>query len=47
MSERLRAGGRALDYGCGSGRVAIALKKAFATADVHGYDVDAQSIARA
>jgi 2-polyprenyl-3-methyl-5-hydroxy-6-metoxy-1,4-benzoquinol methylase len=46
-TDRLRAGGRALDYGCGSGRGAIALKKAFAAADVHGYDVDAQSIARA
>jgi len=45
--ERLRAGGRALDYGCGSGRVAIAIKKAFSSAEVHGYDVDAQSIARA
>jgi ubiquinone/menaquinone biosynthesis C-methylase UbiE len=47
VTERLAAGGRALDYGCGSGRVAIALKKAFPAADVHGYDVDAQSIARA
>src|SRR3954454_13850218 len=45
--ERLRAGGRVLDYGCGSGRVAIAIKKAFPSAEVHGYDVDAQSIARA
>src|SRR4051812_1394192 len=45
--ERLRAGGRVLDYGCGSGRVAIAIKKAFPTAQVAGYDVDAQSIARA
>jgi SAM-dependent methyltransferase len=45
--ERLRAGGRVLDYGCGSGRVAIAIKKAFPAAQVAGYDVDAQSIARA
>src|SRR5689334_20646987 len=45
--ERLRAGGRVLDYGCGSGRVALAIKKAFPAADVHGYDVDAQSVARA
>jgi 2-polyprenyl-3-methyl-5-hydroxy-6-metoxy-1,4-benzoquinol methylase len=45
--ERLRAGGRALDYGCGSGRVALAIKKAFPAAEVHGYDVDARSIARA
>jgi len=45
--ERLRAGGRALDYGCGSGRVALAIKKAFPAAEVFGYDVDAPSIARA
>ncbi|MBW8907216.1 MAG: class I SAM-dependent methyltransferase [Betaproteobacteria bacterium] len=45
--ERLLAGGRVLDYGCGSGRVAIAIKKAFPSAEVHGYDVDAQSMARA
>ena len=44
---RLRAGGRVLDYGCGSGRVAIAIKKGFPAAQVAGYDVDAQSIARA
>ena len=47
VTERLAAGARALDYGCGCGRVAIALKKAFPAADVHGYDVDAQSITRA
>src|SRR2546423_9204138 len=47
VTERLAAGGRALDYGCGSGRVAIAIKKAFAAAEVSGYDVDAQSIERA
>jgi ubiquinone/menaquinone biosynthesis C-methylase UbiE len=45
--ERLRAGGRVLDYGCGSGRVAIAVKKAFPATQVAGYDVDTQSIARA
>ncbi|HET7364540.1 MAG TPA: class I SAM-dependent methyltransferase [Burkholderiales bacterium] len=45
--ERLRAGGRVLDYGCGSGRVAIAIKQAFPAAQVAGFDVDAQSIGRA
>jgi SAM-dependent methyltransferase len=45
--KRLQAGGRVLDYGCGSGRVAIAITKAFPAAKVAGYDVDAQSIARA
>ena len=45
--DRLRASGRVLDYGCGSGRVAIAIKKAFPAAQVAGYDVDAHSIGRA
>jgi ubiquinone/menaquinone biosynthesis C-methylase UbiE len=45
--ERLRAGARVLDYGCGSGRVAIAIKQAFPAGQVAGYDVDAQSIGRA
>jgi 2-polyprenyl-3-methyl-5-hydroxy-6-metoxy-1,4-benzoquinol methylase len=46
-TERLRSGGRMLDFGCGSGRVAIAVKKAFPAAQVAGYDVDAPSIGRA
>jgi len=45
--ERLRSGARMLDFGCGSGRVAIAIKKAFPAAEVFGYDVDIQSISRA
>jgi len=45
--ERLRNGGRALDVGCGSGRVCIALKKAFPKAEVVGIDPDAESIRRA
>lgn len=45
--EGLRAGGRALDVGCGSGRVCIALKKAFPKAEVVGIDPDAESIRRA
>jgi 2-polyprenyl-3-methyl-5-hydroxy-6-metoxy-1,4-benzoquinol methylase len=44
---KLQAGGRMLDFGCGSGRVAMAIKKAFPAAQVSGYDIDAQSIARA
>jgi ubiquinone/menaquinone biosynthesis C-methylase UbiE len=46
-AERLKAGGRALDVGCGSGRVCIALKKAFPQAEVTGIDPDAASIRRA
>jgi SAM-dependent methyltransferase len=45
--ERLRGGGRALDVGCGSGRVCIALAEAFPKAEVVGVDPDAESIARA
>jgi 2-polyprenyl-3-methyl-5-hydroxy-6-metoxy-1,4-benzoquinol methylase len=47
VTAKLAAGGRMLDFGCGSGRVAIAIKKAFPAAQVEGYDVDAQSISRA
>jgi 2-polyprenyl-3-methyl-5-hydroxy-6-metoxy-1,4-benzoquinol methylase len=44
---RLQSGGRALDFGCGVGRVALALKKAFPKAEVGGVDIDAESITRA
>jgi len=47
VTAKLAAGGRMLDFGCGSGRVAMAIKKAFPAAHVEGYDVDAQSISRA
>ena len=47
ITEKLKNGGRALDFGCGSGRVAIALKKAFPQAQVSGYDIDAASIEKA
>jgi len=46
-AARLRAGGRALDVGCGSGAVCAALAKAFPRAEVIGIDPDATSIARA
>ncbi len=44
---RLEAGGRALDVGCGSGRVCIALAKAFPAAEIVGIDPDEESIRRA
>jgi 2-polyprenyl-3-methyl-5-hydroxy-6-metoxy-1,4-benzoquinol methylase len=46
-AARLRAGGRALDVGCGSGRVCRALATAFPEAEVVGIDPDAESIRRA
>src|SRR5258706_1734833 len=44
---KLQAGGRMLDFGCGAGRVAMAIKRAFPAADVAGFDIDARSIQRA
>ena len=43
----LAAGGRALDVGCGTGRVCVALATAFPNAEVVGIDPDPQSIAHA
>jgi 2-polyprenyl-3-methyl-5-hydroxy-6-metoxy-1,4-benzoquinol methylase len=40
----LRAGGRALDVGCGTGVVPIVLAKAFPDATIAGLDLDARSI---
>jgi 2-polyprenyl-3-methyl-5-hydroxy-6-metoxy-1,4-benzoquinol methylase len=44
---RLHGGGRVLDFGCGAGQVALALKKVFPRAEVNGVDIDAESITRA
>ena len=43
----LESGGRALDVGCGAGRVCIALAKAFSSAEIIGLDPDGESIAQA
>ncbi|MCC2112702.1 MAG: class I SAM-dependent methyltransferase [Hyphomicrobiales bacterium] len=45
--EKLNNGGRVLDVGCGVGRVAIAIAKAFPDAHVVGLDPDEESIRRA
>jgi len=42
--ERLRAGGRAIDVGCGTGVVPVLLAQAFPEARVAGLDFDARSI---
>jgi 2-polyprenyl-3-methyl-5-hydroxy-6-metoxy-1,4-benzoquinol methylase len=47
ITRKLGEGGSMLDFGCGSGRVAMAIKRAFPNAKVAGYDVDAKSITRA
>jgi SAM-dependent methyltransferase len=45
--DKLRAGGSYADVGCGSGRAAITVAKAFPTAHIFGFDNHAGSIARA
>jgi 2-polyprenyl-3-methyl-5-hydroxy-6-metoxy-1,4-benzoquinol methylase len=47
VQAKLEAGGSACDIGCGSGRAPITIAKAFAKANVCGYDVHAGSIERA
>lgn len=42
--ERVRAGGRVADIGCGSGAAAIAMATAYPNATVVGYDVDRRAI---
>ena len=45
--DRLKRGGRALDVGCGVGRVSVAIAKAFPDCQVIGIDPNEHSIARA
>src|SRR5207302_11452524 len=45
--EKLRAGGAYADVGCGSGRAAITVAKAFPATRVFGFDNHPGSIARA
>ena len=45
--QRLEAGGRALDVGCGAGSVVLTLARAFPRATVVGLDVDRESIEHA
>lgn len=47
IASRLRAGGAALDVGCGGGIASMAIAKAYPKAEVFGLDVFAPSIDRA
>lgn len=47
VDARLRAGGRAVEFGCGEGWAAISIAAAYPEAQVDGYDLDDASIAAA
>jgi SAM-dependent methyltransferase len=47
VATRLEQGGRALDFGCGVGRVAMAIARAYPNCEVVGLDPDAESIRQA
>ena len=47
IDERLAAGGRALDVGCGVGKVSLALAEAYPQAQITGFDPDDTSVAQA
>jgi SAM-dependent methyltransferase len=47
VAARLQAGGRALDVGCGAGRVCMALARHFPAARILGLDPDKESIRQA
>ena len=47
IEERLSSGGRALDIGCGVGKVSFALAAAYPKARITGFDPDGNSISQA
>ncbi len=47
IAERLAAGGRAADVGCGGGVALLELARAFPAAELHGYEISEHALARA
>ncbi len=47
IEERLAHGGRALDIGCGVGKVSLALAAAYPEAEITGFDPDGSSVVQA
>jgi ubiquinone/menaquinone biosynthesis C-methylase UbiE len=45
--ERLKAGARAADVGCGAGVALLEMAKAFPQSEFHGYDISLHALARA
>lgn len=45
--ERLTAGAKAADIGCGAGLAILQMARAFPASDFHGYDISAHALARA
>lgn len=47
VCEKLRAGARVADVGCGSGVALLEMAKAFPASEFHGYDISRHALARA
>ncbi len=47
LVERLEAGARAADVGCGTGTAAVLMARAFPRSSIHGFDLSAASIDKA